>query len=41
MPSLLSLVRPGVLSTKASFFPISLLKRVDLPVLGLPIIDIV
>lgn len=40
-PSLLSRVSPGILSTKASFLPINLLNKVDLPTLGLPIIDIV
>ena len=41
IPSLLSLVRPGVLSTSANFFPINLLNKVDFPTLGLPIIDTV
>ena len=41
MPSRLSRVRPGVRSTKAIFFPINLLKRVDFPTFGLPIIDMV
>ena len=38
MPSLRSLVNPGVLSTKASFDPINLLNNVDFPTFGLPII---
>ena len=41
MPSLRSLVKPGVLSTNAIRYPISLLNSVDLPTLGLPMIEIV
>jgi hypothetical protein len=41
MPSLRSLVRPGVLSTSAILEPISLLNSVDFPTLGLPMIEIV
>jgi len=41
IPSRLSLVKPGVLSTRASFSPINLLNNVDLPTLGRPIIAIV
>jgi len=41
IPSFLSLVSPGVLSTRAMRSPMSLLRRVDLPTLGLPIKEIV
>ena len=39
MPSHLSLVSPGVLSTKANFCPINQLKSVLFPELGVPIME--